>query len=80
MLFLSILPLTFVTCVTAIQSAVEWRKDEMWDRLGSLSPYHTAPAVKGVQADLPSDCTIDQIMLVSIDEFDLGHRGSCWWS
>jgi hypothetical protein len=55
----------------------------MWDRLGSLSPYHTAPAIKGVQADLPSDCTVDQIMLVSIRfdyEFDLGHRGPCWQS
>lgn len=76
MLFLSILLLAFLVCVTAIQSAVEWRKDKIWDRLGSLSPYHSAPTVNGVQADLPNDCTVDQIMLVSIgsdDGFDLEH-------
>lgn len=65
MLIFSILPLAFLTCVTAIQSAIEWRKNEIWDRLGSLSPYHSAPAVKGVPADLPCDCTVNQIMLVS---------------
>ncbi|KIJ66951.1 hypothetical protein HYDPIDRAFT_85676 [Hydnomerulius pinastri MD-312] len=43
----------------------------VWDRLGNLSPYHVAPSASGVRSALPSDCTIDQVMLM--------HRhGSRW--
>ena len=39
------------------------RKD--LNHLGNISPYHNAPAVPGVSADLPEDCTVDQVILVS---------------
>ena len=35
------------------------------NNLGNLSPYHDAPIVRGVSADLPNDCTVDQVILVS---------------
>lgn len=38
--------------------------DQFWD-LGNLSPYHDAPPVSGVSQDLPDDCTVDQVILVS---------------
>ncbi|KAF8546057.1 phosphoglycerate mutase-like protein [Imleria badia] len=38
------------------------RKD--LNHLGNLSPYHDAPTVPGVLADLPNDCTVDRIILL----------------
>ncbi|KIJ16939.1 hypothetical protein PAXINDRAFT_168380 [Paxillus involutus ATCC 200175] len=35
-----------------------------WNNLATLSPYHDAPHVPGVSADLPDDCTVDQVMLL----------------
>ena len=35
------------------------------NNLGNISPYHDAPTVPGVSADLPDDCTVDQVILVS---------------
>lgn len=32
---------------------------------GNLSPYHDAPVVPGVSVDLPDDCSVDQVILVS---------------
>ncbi|KAG9308985.1 histidine phosphatase superfamily [Chiua virens] len=32
--------------------------------LGNLSPYHDAPAFRGVTADLPGDCKVDQVIVV----------------
>ena len=40
------------------------RKDFV-NNLGNLSPYHDAPMVRGVSADLPDDCIVDQVILVS---------------
>ncbi|KZP28916.1 phosphoglycerate mutase-like protein [Athelia psychrophila] len=36
----------------------------IYNNLGNLAPYHAAPTVPGIQADLPDDCTIDQLMLM----------------
>ena len=33
--------------------------------LGNLSPYQSAPVPSGMEAALPDDCTVDQVMLVS---------------
>ena len=33
--------------------------------LGNLSPYQDAPTVPRVSADLPDDCTVNQVILVS---------------
>lgn len=35
-----------------------------WQRFGVLTPYHDRPQVPGVWADLPSDCAVDQVMLL----------------
>ncbi|KAF8435759.1 phosphoglycerate mutase-like protein [Boletus edulis BED1] len=34
------------------------------NNLGNLSPYHDASTVHGASADLPEDCTIDQVILL----------------
>ncbi|KIJ69291.1 hypothetical protein HYDPIDRAFT_80652 [Hydnomerulius pinastri MD-312] len=34
------------------------------NRLGSLSPYHPAPQPWSVKADLPRDCTVEQVVLL----------------
>ena len=39
--------------------------DHKVNNLGNISPYHDAPTVPGVPADLPDDCTVDQVILVS---------------
>lgn len=63
---LAALPLLSTVGASPVQSAVEWKEQNTWDRLGNLSPYHVAPAVRGVSADLPEDCTVNQVMLVRI--------------
>ncbi|KAI6040975.1 phosphoglycerate mutase-like protein, partial [Pisolithus marmoratus] len=35
-----------------------------WNRFGVLSPYHDRSHVHGVQADLPADCTVDQVVML----------------
>ena len=30
-----------------------------------LSPYHDAPSVPGVSPNLPDDCTVNQVIMVS---------------
>ncbi|TCD65148.1 acid phosphatase pho5 [Steccherinum ochraceum] len=35
---------------------------QLSQHLGNLSPYFKAPVPKGIQEDLPEDCTVDQIM------------------
>lgn len=35
-----------------------------WDKFGVLSPYHDRSHVHGVRADLPADCTVDQVVLL----------------
>lgn len=37
-----------------------------WPRFGILTPYHNGPQASGVRADLPSDCKVNQVMMVSI--------------
>ncbi|EIN04060.1 phosphoglycerate mutase-like protein [Punctularia strigosozonata HHB-11173 SS5] len=46
----------------------------VYDRLGNLAPYHQAPVPSGVHEDLPSDCTVDQVMLMGRhgDRYPLG--------
>ena len=39
--------------------------------LGNLSPYQSAPVPSGMEAALPDDCTVDQVMLVSSPLFSL---------
>ncbi|KAL4067171.1 histidine phosphatase superfamily [Scleroderma yunnanense] len=33
-------------------------------RFATLSPYHDRPHIPGISADLPSDCTVDQVMML----------------
>ena len=35
------------------------------NNLGNFSPYHDAPKFPGLSADLPDDCVVDQVILVS---------------
>ena len=35
------------------------------NNLGNISPYHKVPSVPGVSADLPNDCTVDQVISAS---------------
>jgi hypothetical protein len=35
------------------------------NHLGSISPYHRAHHASEINYELPSDCTVDQVMLVS---------------
>lgn len=44
------------------------------DRLATLSPYHDRAHVPGVAAELPSDCTVDQVVLLHRH----GSRGPEW--
>lgn len=39
------------------------------NRLAVLSPYHDRAPIPGVRAELPDDCTVDQVMLVRISCF-----------
>ncbi|KAH7889343.1 phosphoglycerate mutase-like protein [Phlebopus sp. FC_14] len=32
--------------------------------LGNLSPYHPSPSVAGVEAELPGDCSVEQVILL----------------
>lgn len=45
-------------------SALQVYADSVYNHLGNLSPYHAASVPQGVSADLPSDCTVEQVMLV----------------
>ena len=36
-----------------------------YENLAILSPYHDAPNVPGVSVNLPDDCTVDQVIMVS---------------
>jgi hypothetical protein len=68
MLFLIVLcylPLAPLTSALTTQSAAESKDPIKWTHLGNLSPYHAAPVVQGVKADLPEDCTVNQLMLVN---------------
>ena len=56
--------LPFVSIVSA--AAAEKRPFDVSQHLGNLSPYFTAPAAHGVVADLPGDCSVDQVMLVRV--------------
>ncbi|KAI6106170.1 phosphoglycerate mutase-like protein [Pisolithus croceorrhizus] len=37
---------------------------DRWSKFGVLTPYHDRPYVHGVRADLPADCTVDQLVLL----------------
>lgn len=45
-----------------LSSHAEWRLE---DHLGNLSPWKKAPVPAGIEQELPRDCVVDQIMLVS---------------
>ncbi|TFK49614.1 phosphoglycerate mutase-like protein [Heliocybe sulcata] len=61
MLFWSLLSLLPLLVAAVPTSSAE---EKIWDSLGNLSPYHPAPIPVGVSADLPADCTVDQVMLM----------------
>jgi hypothetical protein len=46
----------------------------VYDRLGNLAPYHKAPVPSEIVEDLPADCTVDQVMLVSMLSFTIYGR------
>ena len=54
--------------VTPVSDEQLWYNHDSKDlnNLGNLSPYHDAPGVSGVSVDLPDDCAVDQIILVSL--------------
>ncbi|KAI6160919.1 phosphoglycerate mutase-like protein [Pisolithus thermaeus] len=37
---------------------------DRWSKFRVLTPYHDRPYVHGVRADLPADCTVDQLVLL----------------
>jgi hypothetical protein len=39
---------------------------DILNHLGSISPYHRAHHASGINSELPSDCAVDQVMLVSV--------------
>jgi len=45
------------------------------NHLGSISPYHRAHHAPEISSGLPSDCTIDQVMLVSDSWSTRKHHG-----
>ncbi|KAF9041054.1 phosphoglycerate mutase-like protein [Hymenopellis radicata] len=71
----------FLTSLLALSAAVAAKgkhhphggstADDKYNWLGNLSPYHKAPVPRGVSETLPSDCTVDQVML-------MGRHGSRW--
>lgn len=60
MLFTSLVTLLSVAAASAGSSA------SLFDSLGNLSPYHKAPVPFGIEENLPADCKVDQVVLVSI--------------
>ncbi|KAF7971067.1 hypothetical protein HWV62_22123 [Athelia sp. TMB] len=59
-LLISLLPLASAGVAQWSPSA----EQNIYNHLGNLAPYHAAPAVPGIQADLPDDCVVDQLMLM----------------
>ena len=45
---------------------INGRSEAQHEHLAVLSPYHDAPNVPGVSVNLPDDCTVDQVILVSV--------------
>lgn len=39
---------------------------DILSHLGSISPYHRAHHASEINSELPSDCAVDQVMLVSV--------------
>ena len=54
-----------LTKILDLDSAVDLLNQQ---RLAILTPYHDGPQVV-VSKDLPSDCTVDQVMLVRIEAY-----------
>ncbi|KAJ8519057.1 hypothetical protein ONZ45_g3962 [Pleurotus djamor] len=54
--------LSLLSVSTSAKSSVDLAR---LNRLGALSPYHKAPSPEGVEATLPSDCNVDQVMYLS---------------
>jgi hypothetical protein len=59
--------LTLLPFVSLVAGAVEKRSFDISGHLGNLSPYSAAPAAPGISADLPADCSVEQVMLVRFD-------------
>ncbi|KAI0073451.1 phosphoglycerate mutase-like protein [Panus rudis PR-1116 ss-1] len=65
---LTLLP-ALVVSGTPVENAFERRSAstsgfDVANRLGNLSPYFKAPVPKGIKTDLPSDCSVDQVVLM----------------
>lgn len=56
---------SLASIVAGKDAEAKFEFESIYNRLGNLSPYHKAPVPSGVQQDLPVDCTVDQVMLVS---------------
>lgn len=52
--------------------------DSLYDSLGNLSPYHKAPVADGLSEELPADCIVDQVMLVSSPRFYITNDELNW--
>jgi hypothetical protein len=57
------LPLSPSNPVALNGQSETYHKD--YKNLAILSPYHDAPNVPGVSVNLPDDCTVDQVVMVS---------------
>jgi hypothetical protein len=56
--------LNWLTLASLTFISYKHEDDDPLKRLGNLTPYRVAPAFHNVEAELPSDCTIDRVMLV----------------
>ncbi|KAH7913719.1 phosphoglycerate mutase-like protein [Hygrophoropsis aurantiaca] len=52
----------FPMCQVILQSSQN--PNDPKNTLGNLSPYHVASTVSGIQKDLPSDCSVEQVILM----------------
>lgn len=65
--FLALLPLVSLAASASVPGGELSARDAAFDvstRLGNLSPYHDAAVPAGMTAELPADCTVDQVMLM----------------
>ena len=55
----ALLPLAALASCASVRTAFD-----VAAHLGNLSPYAAAPVPHGLDAALPADCTVDQVLLV----------------
>ena len=59
--------------VALVASASAKPASDAFNWMGNLSPYHKAPVPADVKEDLPTDCAVEQVMLVCVQLLFLLH-------